>query len=198
MIRRGITQVELIVYTAAVVVLGLAVFPAFLSLNNVTDSAVNDPGNEFELRQLTAAVAERIRAALPCDTTAGCTGTHNTAVVTADSDRIVFYTTTGGATREIRTTSGTGVTMTEGGTTTTLIPGATISFKYCTSATGTYNMSGDPYQTSWWGTSVTGASLKNIAAVWVSATRTVDGRTYTQSATVRMRNSPVKTNSIDY
>jgi hypothetical protein len=190
--QRGYSLIQAMLYVAVCGVLLGAVAPAFVTLHEVSVSTGSDWGDAFQLRQFASNLGTRIRSAVPCDVTAGCTGLDFASVELAEADRVRFYITNAGATREIKSVPGVGVTLTEGGKTQTIIPGAAATFRYVVSPTNSYNLAGDPYTEAFWSNSVTGSNRLQVAAVAVDVTRTEGGTTLRQSTWVRLRNSPVK------
>lgn len=186
---RGMSLIELLVTVAILAILSSIAFQGFLSLGSAQKTATNLPPVQEDALRLVTIIADDVKDAVLCTATSGCTT--DSAVHSAAANSMVVYVAAAGTQRTFKLT-GTEFQRLEGSSTTPSlsIPDVTaLVFKYYTITGATYNSTSNP---TTWSNSVTGATLKEIAGVRVTATITRGGLTSTQTTDIRLRNSPKK------
>lgn len=186
---RGLSLIELLVTVAILAILSSVAFQGFLSLGAAQKTATNLPPVQEDALRLVTLVADDVKDAVLCTATTGCTT--DSAVHSAAANSMAVYMASSGTIRTFKLT-GTDFQRLEGSSTTASLTIPNVSslvFKYYTITGATYNSTSSP---TTWSNSVTGAALKEIAGVRITATITRDGLTSTQTTDVRLRNSPKK------
>lgn len=140
------------------------------------------------------ALAQALRRAPICESSAGCTGLSGSAFDVASANTFTLYRTAAGPADQFTVVNGrlrTSSTVTQGSGLTGSSGTLTLSFAYLTNAGGAYLATGDPAAATWV-TSVTGAARANISAVRITVQHGGGGLVGTYSTIVRLRNSPKK------
>jgi len=190
--RRGLSFVEVLCVTLVLSVLAGGLLQMFSSLFKVNMMATNIPSSQADAMAAVNTVGAAIRRAPLCTAVSGCVT--DSSVHAASANSVTVYVDAAGTQATYSVTSG-ALTKVQGSTTTTLVSSGVTDFTiwYCINPDGNYNSTSTP-DTIGWSTSVTGADLKKIVAMKVSATITRGSNFKTYSSVIRLRNSPKKTN----
>ena len=193
--KRGITLTEVMVVGSIGLAVTAGAIQMFISMNSANKFTMNMPQVQSDATDIVKMIAASLREAPLCDTTAGCVGTADAAVLTASSTGITIYKTAAGATIQY-SLSGGALRKTENSVTTTLYPATvTLNMSYLYSPGALYSMSQDPNTLSWQNQAVNASDRINLIAARITATVTRNGLTGSYSTTIRLRNSPKKTST---
>jgi len=189
--RRAFTLIELLVYGMILSVMTGSLLAVTISLTKTQQAVTSIPAALADALAATEEVAAYLRRASLCDSSAGCTGTPDSAFVKAESNAVAVFTTTAGANATFTNSNGSLIRTQNGAQATVVGDSVKMSYEYLLSTGLDYTIETSPELMTWY-TSVSSSSLPAIIAVRVTATVTRDNVTSVQSTVVRLRNSPKK------
>ena len=184
--RRGFTLVEVLVGLVVFGVVMGALFTAFCTMWNAQSLSIGLPESQQNAKQMAMTLASAIRGATYCQSTdSGCTLDAGIQNATATSCTVYSRNSSGTLVQTTYAVVNGNFQQTVGGTTTVLIPNATLALTYYTGPNSTtYNA------TSMTSFTPSATTAPDLIAVQIVATVAEGGGSTTYTTLTRLRNGP--------